>query len=184
MTVLHAGGKFDKNTYKVSGGLHGVGVSCVNALSSYLRAEVHREGKVWMQEYSDGKPITEVKMIGETDIKGTTIKFTPDSEIFQETTEYKYDVLATRMKELSYLNSGLILTLTDERVKEEDGFKTERFFSEGGLKEFVKYLDQNRPPLISEPIHVIGSEDNVEVEVALQYNTCLLYTSPSPRDRG
>ena len=171
MTVLHAGGKFDKNTYKVSGGLHGVGVSCVNALSSYLRAEVHREGKVWMQEYSDGKPITEVKMIGETDIKGTTIKFTPDSEIFQETTEYKYDVLATRMKELSYLNSGLILTLTDERVKEEDGFKTERFFSEGGLKEFVKYLDQNRPPLISEPIHVIGTEDNVEVEVALQYNT-------------
>ena len=171
MTVLHAGGKFDKNTYKVSGGLHGVGVSCVNALSSYLRAEVHREGKVWMQEYSDGKPITEVKMIGETDIKGTTIKFTPDSEIFQETTEYKYDVLATRMKELSYLNSDLILTLTDERVKEEDGFKTERFFSEGGLKEFVKYLDQNRPPLISEPIHVIGTEDNVEVEVALQYNT-------------
>ncbi len=171
MTVLHAGGKFDKNTYKVSGGLHGVGVSCVNALSSYLRAEVHREGKIWMQEYSDGKPITEVKEIGQTDINGTTIKFTPDSEIFQETTEYKYDVLATRMKELSYLNSGLVLTLTDERVKEEDGFKTERFFSEGGLKEFVKYLDQNRPPLINEPIHVIGSEDNVEVEVALQYNT-------------
>ena len=171
MTVLHAGGKFDKNTYKVSGGLHGVGVSCVNALSSYLRAEVHREGKVWMQEYSDGKPITEVKEIGKTDINGTTIKFTPDSEIFKETTEYKYDVLATRMKELSYLNSGLVLTLTDERVKEEDGFKTERFFSEGGLKEFVKYLDQNRPPLINEPIHVIGSEDNVEVEVALQYNT-------------
>ncbi len=171
MTVLHAGGKFDKNSYKVSGGLHGVGVSCVNALSSYLRAEVHREGKVWIQEYSDGKPITEVKSIGETDINGTTIKFTPDAEIFQETTEYKYDVLATRMKELSYLNSGLVLTLTDERVKEEDGFKTERFFSEGGLKEFVKYLDQNRPPLINEPIHVIGSEDNVEVEVALQYNT-------------
>ncbi len=171
MTVLHAGGKFDKNSYKVSGGLHGVGVSCVNALSSYLRAEVHREGKVWMQEYSDGKPITEVKSIGETDINGTTIKFTPDAEIFQETTEYKYEVLANRMKELSYLNSGLILTLTDERVKDEEGFKMERFYSEGGLKEFVKYLDQNRPPLINEPIHVLGSEDNVEVEVALQYNT-------------
>ncbi len=172
MTVLHAGGKFDKNTYKVSGGLHGVGVSCVNALSSYLRAEVNRDGKVWMQEYSDGKPITEVKNIGETDTTGTTIKFTPDAEIFKETTVYKYDVLATRMKELSYLNSGLVLTLTDERAKEEDGtFKNERFFSEGGLKEFVKYLDQNRPPLINEPIHVKGTEDHVEVEVALQYNT-------------
>ncbi len=172
MTVLHAGGKFDKNTYKVSGGLHGVGVSCVNALSSYLRAEVRREGKIWMQEYSDGKPITEVKNIGEADTTGTTIKFTPDSEIFKEVTEYKYDILATRMKELSYLNSGLKLSLTDERVKNEDGsFKREDFLSEGGLKEFVKYLDENRPPLINEPIHVKGTEDHVEVEVAMQYNT-------------
>ena len=164
MTVLHAGGKFDKNTYKVSGGLHGVGVSCVNALSSYLRAEVNRDGKIWMQEYSDGKPISEVKQIGDTDTTGTTIKFTPDSEIFRETTVYKYEILATRMKELSYLNSGLVLTLTDEREKEEDGsFKSERFFSEGGLKEFVKYLDQNRPPLINEPIHVKGSEDHLSL---------------------
>ncbi len=171
MTVLHAGGKFDKNTYKVSGGLHGVGVSCVNALSSYLRAEVYREGKIWMQEYSDGKPITEVKTIGDTTKNGTTIKFTPDSEIFEETV-YKFEVLAVRLRELAYLNAGLKLSLTDERNKNEDGsFKKEEFFSEGGLKEFVKHLDENRPPLINEPIHVTGNEDNVEVEVAMQYNT-------------
>ncbi len=171
MTVLHAGGKFDKNTYKVSGGLHGVGVSCVNALSSYLRAEVQRDGKIWMQEYSDGKPITEVVTIGETDTTGTQIKFSPDPEIFEETV-YKYDILATRLKELAYLNSGLTLTLTDERQKDDKGnFKTETFYSEGGLKEFVRFLDENRPPLINQPIHVMGSEDNVEVEVALQYNT-------------
>ncbi|MFK7933026.1 MAG: DNA topoisomerase (ATP-hydrolyzing) subunit B [Saprospiraceae bacterium] len=171
MTVLHAGGKFDKDTYKVSGGLHGVGVSCVNALSGELIATVRREGKVFQQTYAQGKPQTEVDVIGKSDSNGTTIKFTPDAEIF-ETLEYKYDVLATRLRELSYLNSGLLLTLTDERTKEEDGsFPVEEFYSEGGLKEFVQHLDQARTKLIEQPIHVIGKEDNVEVEVALQYNT-------------
>jgi DNA gyrase subunit B len=171
MTVLHAGGKFDKNTYKVSGGLHGVGVSCVNALSSYLRAEVHREGKVWMQEYSDGKPISQVEVIGESKKTGTTIKFTPDREIF-EVVEYKYEVLANRLKEMSFLNKGLNLTLTDERSTTKDGsFKKDTFYSEGGLAEFVNYIDQGRQKLIEVPIHVVGKEDNVEVEVAMQYNT-------------
>lgn len=171
MTVLHAGGKFDKDTYKVSGGLHGVGVSCVNALSSHLKVEVHRDGKVFEQEYAAGKPQYDVREVATTDVRGTYVTFTPDSEIF-ESLIYNYATLATRLKELSYLNSGLILTLTDERSKKEDGsFKTERFFSEGGLKEFVKHLDDARTPIISQPIHVIGKEDNVEVEVAMQYNT-------------
>ncbi len=170
MTVLHAGGKFDKDTYKVSGGLHGVGVSCVNALSSYLKAEVHREGKVFMQEYSIGKPKEDVKEIGKTNITGTYISFKPDGEIF-ETLEYRYDILANRIREMSYLNSGLTLTLTDMRHLEEGKPKQETFYSEGGLKEFVKYLDQARTPIIEEPIYVKGKEDNVEVEVAMQYNS-------------
>lgn len=171
MTVLHAGGKFDKNSYKVSGGLHGVGISCVNALSTYLKATIFREGKIWTQEYSDGKPISEVTIIGDTDKTGTKVTFSPDGEIF-ETTEYKFEILAMRLRELAYLNSGLKLSLTDERVKKDDNtFKRESFFSEGGLKEFVKHLDENRPALINEPIHVTASEDNVEVEVAMQYNT-------------
>ncbi len=170
MTVLHAGGKFDKDTYKVSGGLHGVGVSCVNALSIMMKAEVHREGKIYSQTYSKGKPQTEVEIVGETDKTGTTITFLPDSEIF-EVAEYKYDVLATRLKELCYLNSGLLLTLTDMRDIEDGKPRYEEFFSEGGLKEFVVYLDESRTPLIDTPIHVIGKEENVEVEVALQYNT-------------
>ena len=170
MTVLHAGGKFDKDTYKVSGGLHGVGVSCVNALSSHLRAEVHREGKIFEQEYKQGKPVESVKEIGTTDITGTHVTFTPDSEIF-EVLEFKFDTLATRMKELSYLNKGLHLSLTDERVKEEGEFKKTEFYSEGGLTEFVKFLDESRTSIIDSPIHVIGKEENVEVEVALQYNT-------------
>ena len=171
MTVLHAGGKFDKDTYKVSGGLHGVGVSCVNALSSYLKAEVHREGKVFVQEYSEGKPTSSVDIVGETDVNGTNITFLPDSEIF-EVSVYKYETLANRMRELSFLNKGLYLTLTDEREKEEDGsFRKEEFFSEGGLKEFVIYLDENRTRLTDEPIHATGSEENVEVEIALSYNT-------------
>lgn len=171
MTVLHAGGKFDKNTYKVSGGLHGVGVSCVNALSTHLRAEVHREGKKYEQEYERGKPQYEVREIGTTDYRGTIVKFSPDAEIF-DTLIYNYQTLALRMKELSFLNAGLRLHLTDEREKDEDGnFKTEEFYSEGGLKEFVQYLDESRTKLIETPIHVIGAEDNVEVEVALQYNT-------------
>ncbi len=171
MTVLHAGGKFDKNTYKVSGGLHGVGVSCVNALSSYLKAEIHREGKIFEQEYRIGKPQGDVKVIGEAEDTGTTITFTPDNTIF-EAVEYKYDTLATRLKELSYLNRGLTLSLIDERQKDEKGeFRSESFHSEGGLKEFVRFLDSSRQRLIQEPIHVTGREENVEVEVAMQYNT-------------
>ncbi len=171
MTVLHAGGKFDKDTYKVSGGLHGVGVSCVNALSSYLRAEVHREGEIFEQEYSQGKPQGDVKVIGKTDKRGTTITFKPDGEIF-DSLVYNFDTLAARMRELSYLNKGLNLKLTDEREKEDDGsFKATSFYSEGGLKEFVTFVDESRTPLISTPIHVVGKEENVEVEVAMQYNT-------------
>ena len=171
MTVLHAGGKFDKNSYKVSGGLHGVGVSCVNALSSYLKAEVHREGKIFVQEYSDGIPINAVKEVGSSDKTGTTIKFSPDSEIFDEV-EYKYEVLSNRLRELAYLNSGLRLSLTDERDKQADGkFRFQEYYSEGGLEEFVEFLDSGKQSIISKPIHVIGKEDDVEVEVAMQYNS-------------
>lgn len=171
MTVLHAGGKFDKNTYKVSGGLHGVGVSCVNALSEYVRVEVQREGKIFEQEYQRGIPMGPVKEIGVSDKTGTKVTFKPDHEIF-ETLEYTFNTLASRIRELAYLNKGLQLSLTDEREKMEDGsFKQQAFYSEGGLKEFVTYLDEARTPLIQEPIHVIGKEDNVEVEVAMTYNT-------------
>jgi len=171
MTVLHAGGKFDKDTYKVSGGLHGVGVSCVNALSSHLKAEVHREGKIFTQEYSEGKPTTEVKEFGSSSENGTTITFKPDATIF-ETLEYKYDTLATRIRELAFLNKGLHLVLIDERKKDEKGeFQREEFMSEGGLSEFVAYLDEGKTKLIDKPIHVTGKEENVEVEVAIQYNT-------------
>lgn len=171
MTVLHAGGKFDKNTYKVSGGLHGVGISCVNALSTYLKAEIHREGKVFVQEYSEGKPLGEVSLIGESNKTGTFITFKPDTTIF-DSVEYKYDILAHRLRELAYLNSGLTLSLIDERFPDEKGvFKVETFHSEGGLKEFVLFLDESKTKLIENPIHVVGSEDGVEVEVAMQYNT-------------
>lgn len=170
MTVLHAGGKFDKDTYKVSGGLHGVGVSCVNALSQKLTAEVHRNGKIYTQTYAKGIPQTPVEEIGTTEDRGTFVTFLPDDEIF-EASVYKYDILAARLKELSFLNKGLTLTLTDEREIEEGKPKYEEFHSEGGLKEFVVYLDESRTPLIEAPIHVIGKEENVEVEVAMQYNT-------------
>ncbi len=171
MTVLHAGGKFDKNTYKVSGGLHGVGVSCVNALSEYVRVEVHREGKIFEQEYSKGIPMGPVKEIGTSDQRGTQVTFKPDAEIF-ETTEYSFQTLAGRIRELAFLNKGLKLKLTDEREKDEKGnFKQSDFYSEGGLLEFVKYLDEARTPLISSPIYVTGKEENVEVEVAMIYNT-------------
>ena len=171
MTVLHAGGKFDKDTYKVSGGLHGVGVSCVNALSTHLKAEVHREGKIYTQEYSKGIPTTTVDEIGVYEKNGTIITFQPDPEIF-DALEYRYETLAARMRELSYLNKGLRLILVDQRVVNEDGsFKKEEFLSEGGLAEFVVYLDESKTKLIDKPIHVIGKEDNVEVEVAMQYNT-------------
>ncbi len=171
MTVLHAGGKFDKDTYKVSGGLHGVGVSCVNALSVKLRAEVHRDGKVYEQEYSRGKPLYEVREIGTSSHNGTIISFQPDPDIF-DSLIYKYDTLATRLRELAFLNKGLRLSITDERDRDEEGKpRYEEFYSEGGLKEFVQFLDASRTKLIEEPIHVIGKEDNVEVEVAMQYNT-------------
>ena len=171
MTVLHAGGKFDKDTYKVSGGLHGVGVSCVNALSESLTAEVHREGKIFKQSYSKGVPTTEVEEVGTASDTGTYITFQPDAEIF-DTLIFKYETLAHRLRELSFLNKGLTLTIIDEREKEEDGsFKSEVFHSDGGLVEFVQYLDESRTPLIEEPIFMTGKKDDVEVEVAMQYNT-------------
>jgi DNA gyrase subunit B len=172
MTVLHAGGKFDKDTYKVSGGLHGVGVSCVNALSIHLRAEVHREGKIFEQNYSKGIPQDEVRVIGDSDRTGTNVTFQPDGTIFEDLV-YDFDTLSKRCRELSYLNKGLHLVLVDERVKNEDTgeYKTQRYFSEGGLKEFVKFVDQARTPLFEEPIHVVTKEENVEVEVAMAYNT-------------
>ncbi|WP_353126150.1 DNA topoisomerase (ATP-hydrolyzing) subunit B [Parapedobacter pyrenivorans] len=171
MTVLHAGGKFDKDTYKVSGGLHGVGVSCVNALSTKLIAEVHREGKVFTQEYHQGKPQYDVKEIGESERTGTKVTFYPDPEIFTLTTTYNYDTLASRLRELAFLNKGIRLTLLDEREELENGsLQNDVFFSEGGLKEFVKYLDGTRQALISEPIYVEGIKQGVPVELALQYN--------------
>jgi DNA gyrase subunit B len=171
MTVLHAGGKFDKDTYKVSGGLHGVGVSCVNALSTHMITVVHREGKIFTQEYERGKPMFNVKEIGVSDRTGTIQTFRPDPEIFTLTTEYKFDTLAARLRELAYLNKGIRLSLTDEREVREDGsFLSETYYSEGGLKEFVKFLDGTREPLIPEPIYVEGIKQGVPVELALQYN--------------
>jgi DNA gyrase subunit B len=171
MTVLHAGGKFDKDTYKVSGGLHGVGVSCVNALSSLLVAEVHREGKVFQQEYQKGKPMYPVKVIGKSDKTGTKVTFLPDTEIFTLVHVFNYDTLAGRLRELSFLNKGIRLTLLDERDEQADGsFRKEVFFSEGGLSEFVKFLDGSRHSLIPEPIYVEGVKQGIPVELALQYN--------------
>ena len=171
MTVLHAGGKFDKDTYKVSGGLHGVGVSCVNALSTLLRAEVHREGKIFVQEYEQGKPRADVEEIGVSDVTGTIVTFQPDPEIFTTTTVYNYDTLANRLRELSFLNKGITLTLIDEREILDNGeFKKNVYLSEGGLQEFVKFLDGNRTALIPEPIYVEGIKQGVPVELALQYN--------------
>ena len=171
MTVLHAGGKFDKDTYKVSGGLHGVGVSCVNALSSYLKAEIHREGEIFVQEYEKGKPREDVKVVGKTEERGTYVTFQPDAEIFEDL-EYRLTTVSTRIRELSYLNSGLHLYLTDERITDENGeFHVEHHYSEGGLAEFVEYIDESKQNLLDKPIHVIGKEENVEVEVAMQYNT-------------
>ena len=184
LTVLHAGGKFSKNSYKVSGGLHGVGVSCVNALSDLLVAEVHREGKVFVQKYSKGKPITPVEVVGETDQTGTIITFHPDAEIFQQTQVYKYDTLAARLRELAYLNKGIHITLTDERelvdeyvVDENDNMKptgkqiyrSEEFYSEEGLKQFIEYLDAGANTLIPEPICVTSSKI-IPIDIALQYN--------------
>ncbi|MCP4441879.1 MAG: DNA topoisomerase (ATP-hydrolyzing) subunit B [Aureispira sp.] len=172
MTVLHAGGKFDKDTYKVSGGLHGVGVSCVNALSNHLMATVHREGKIYTQTYAKGKPTTEVKQIGDTDKRGTTVTFRPDDTIFSELV-YDFTILAKRLRELSYLNKGLRLKLTDERETDEKGvFLHEDYFSEGGLMEFVEQIDAQagREAFTQPPVYVVGEEDGVAVEVAFQYN--------------
>jgi DNA gyrase subunit B len=171
MTVLHAGGKFDKDSYKVSGGLHGVGVSCVNALSTHLRAEIRRNGTVYEQEYRCGKPQYSVREIGTTEDRGTIVEFEPDATIFQHT-EYHYATLANRLRELAYLNKGIRLTLEDRRMPLEDGtFRREEFFSRGGLQEFVTYLDQTRESLLAAPIYIEHSKGPVPVEVALQYNT-------------
>lgn len=171
LTVLHAGGKFDKDSYKVSGGLHGVGVSCVNALSNHLRAEVFRNGTHYMQEYSKGVPQYALKEVGTTKDRGTLVTFTPDDSIFIETT-YQYGILEARMRELAFLNKGISITLTDEREKEEDGsFKSHNFYSEGGLKEFVDFIDMNREKLLPEVIHMEGEKNDIPVEVAMHYNT-------------
>ena len=171
MTVLHAGGKFDKDSYKVSGGLHGVGVSCVNALSTHLKAEVHRDGKIFNQEYSKGIPKTEVVQTGESDYRGTIITFKPDDSIFN-TTEFNYDILSSRMRELSFLNKGIKLVIVDERELLDNGnFLSSTFYSEGGLKEFVEYLDQNRDTLIDNVMYMEGEKNNIPVEVAMSYNT-------------
>ncbi len=171
MTVLHAGGKFDKGSYKVSGGLHGVGVSCVNALSTDLRVEVSRNGKIHMQEYQKGTPVCEVKVVGETDRTGTKTTFLPDSSIFTESV-YKYEILASRLRELAYLNAGITLTLTDERETDENGNpKKEIFFSREGLKEFVEYIDEAREKLIENIIHIVTEKNDIPVEIAMTYNT-------------
>ncbi len=180
MTVLHAGGKFDKDSYKVSGGLHGVGVSCVNALSSDLRAEIHRNGKIYVQEYKIGKPQGEIKEIGETDKTGTIVTFKPDDTIFA-VTEYRYEVLATRLRELAFLNKGIRLSIEDKREVEENGngnengheskFRQDSYYSEEGLKEFVSFLDASREKLINDTIYLDTEKNGIPVEIALRYNT-------------
>ncbi|WOD42939.1 DNA topoisomerase (ATP-hydrolyzing) subunit B [Hwangdonia lutea] len=172
MTKIGAGGKFDKDSYKVSGGLHGVGVSCVNALSTHLKATVYRKGEIWEQEYEKGKPMYPAKKVGETDKRGTIVTFKPDPTIFTQTLEYSYDTLASRMRELAYLNKGITVHLVDKRHKNEEGeFEGETFHSEEGLKEFIKFLDGNREPLINEVIAFEGEKNGVPVEVAMIYNT-------------
>ena len=171
MTVLHAGGKFDKDTYKVSGGLHGVGVSCVNALSTQLIAEVHRNGKVYSQEYAIGVPQHPVKEIGTTEINGTKVTFLPDASIF-DSNVYSYETLSNRLRELAFLNKGIKLTITDKRKTDDEGnFISDEFFSEGGLKEFVFFLDESRETLIEDAIYIEGEKDGIPVEVAMLYNT-------------
>ncbi|HPR58924.1 MAG TPA: DNA topoisomerase (ATP-hydrolyzing) subunit B [Bacteroidales bacterium] len=171
LTVLHAGGKFDKGSYKVSGGLHGVGVSCVNALSTTLEATIYREGKIFYQQFHFGKPVEPVKIIGESKETGTKITFRPDDTIFT-VTDYDYTILATRLRELAYLNKGIRLTLTDERFTDENGdYISDHFFSENGLVDFINYLDANREKLMPEAIHIEGEKNNTPIEIAMQYNT-------------
>ena len=182
MTVLHAGGKFDKDSYKVSGGLHGVGVSCVNALSSQLIAEIHKDGRIYKQEFQRGKPMSDIKELGETDKTGTIITFMPDHEIFTITT-FNFEILASRLRELAFLNKGIRLSIIDKRELEENGngngnssetqenYRNETFLSEEGLKEFVRFLDVNRERLIDDIIHIETEKNGVPVEIALHYNT-------------
>ncbi|MDA9760387.1 DNA topoisomerase (ATP-hydrolyzing) subunit B [Flavobacteriaceae bacterium] len=172
MTKIGAGGKFDKDSYKVSGGLHGVGVSCVNALSSNLKATVYREGKIWEQEYERGKAMYPVKSTGTTDKRGTIVTFKPDSQIFTQTLEYNYETLSSRMRELAYLNKGITVVIVDKREKDEKGeFVSETFFSEEGLSEFIKYLDETREPIMKSVIAFEGEKNGIPVEVAMIYNT-------------
>jgi len=172
MTKIGAGGKFDKDSYKVSGGLHGVGVSCVNALSVSLKATVHREGKIWEQEYERGKPMYPVKSIGETDKRGTVVTFKPDPQIFTQTLEYNYETLANRMRELAFLNKGITVIIVDKREKDDKGeYLSETFYSEEGLSEFIKYLDETREPIMKSVIAFEGEKNGIPVEVAMIYNT-------------
>jgi len=172
MTKIGAGGKFDKDSYKVSGGLHGVGVSCVNALSVSLKATVQREGKIWQQEYERGKALYPVKSVGESDKNGTEVTFKPDHQIFNQTTEYSYETLANRMRELAFLNKGITISLTDKRKTDEKGeFVFETFFSERGLEEFIVFLDESREPLIQKVIAIEGEKAGIPVEIAMVYNT-------------
>ncbi len=181
MTVLHAGGKFNKNSYKVSGGLHGVGVSCVNALSSHLTAVVYTEGKIFTQEYERGKPLFDIKEIGETDRTGTEITFKPDNTIFQDT-NYNFEILSSRLRELSFLNKGVKLNIKDLRELEENGngghYREETFYSDEGLKEFVELLDATREKLTENIIYIETEKNEVPVEIALQYNTSFLGKYP------
>ena len=170
MTVLHAGGKFDKGSYKVSGGLHGVGVSCVNALSTHMLSQVFRDGKIYQQEYESGKPMYPVKVVGETDKRGTRQQFWPDGNIFT-TTEYKYDIIAKRMRELAYLNAGITITLTDMRPDDEGNTRSEVFHAKDGLKEFVRYVDRHRTHLFDDVIYLKTEKQGIPIEVAVMYNT-------------
>ncbi len=170
MTVLHAGGKFDKGSYKVSGGLHGVGVSCVNALSEQLWVKVFRDGKIWYQEYAYGKPLEPVKVIGQSNTTGTIVHFKPDASIFL-TTNYDFDTLASRLRELAFLNKGIKLVITDERVEENGQYLSLTYYSEKGLIDFINYLDENREKLMPEPIYMEGERNGVPMEIVMQYNT-------------
>jgi DNA gyrase subunit B len=180
LTVLHAGGKFNKDSYKVSGGLHGVGVSCVNALSIYFKAEIHRDGKIYAQEYSIGKPKADVHVAGETNKTGTVITFQPDTSIFTQTVDYNFEILEARLRELAFLNKGIRLSLTDKRTlidvtdengKTTQGYRRSDFYSEKGLVEFIQYLDAGRENLIEKAINAEVEKDGVPVEIAMQYNT-------------
>lgn len=170
LTKLHAGGKFDKDSYKVSGGLHGVGVSCVNALSTEFKAEIHRDDKIYVMEFKYGKTVTPLKSVGKTDVTGTVIRFKPDPNIFTQTTEFKFEIIAERMRELAFLNPQITVELVDER-EEDENLGRAKFHYSGGVKDFVRYLDESREPLMSEPIFIQGELDNVPVELAIQYNS-------------